>query len=333
MALKARDKQHGVQIQAGIAGRLRGHSFESVLSNTINDCSKELCSPRVPREGHLFVGDPAEIIASYVLQHLGMKRADHLKAYWLGGLATSGKGDQVLGYSGEAVKRSKSDILLEITNQGRATRVGISVKTCNKPKPTNAQLFCSTAVAFCELLRRNGIVVSNDFETGFRMFCGDEGFRPVDMLKGALKSRKSDPDRWFFEELPAASRSSIEDVFRSNQDQISRALLRRGYEADPFPPEYVMHQMHSAAKPTHVPLAVFHVDELVRLSRQYAGFVLKPYLVRKGRFKGDPNQHLAPRFGCIQFQRLGNKQNATQLQFNLEAGYFSKITQPSESRK
>tara|TARA_R100000808_G_scaffold23266_1_gene51440 strand:- start:49 stop:249 length:201 start_codon:yes stop_codon:yes gene_type:complete len=34
--------------------------------------------------------------------------------------------------------------------------------------------------------------------------------------------------------------------------------------------------------------------------------------------------HEAPRFGIIQMQRGGQKQHPTQLQFNLEAGYFYK---------
>jgi hypothetical protein len=69
-------------------------------------------------------------------------------------------------------------------------------------------------------------------------------------------------------------------------------------------------------------VAVFTIDELIRYSRSYAGFINKPYFIRKGRFKNDPHQHLAPRFGFIQMQRGGQKQHPTQLQFNLQAGYF-----------
>jgi hypothetical protein len=326
MALKARDKKHGNQIKAGIEGRLKGHSFESILSQSICDNATGLCVPAVSWQGHLYEGNPTSILVSYVLNHLGLKKVDSIKSYWLGGLATSGKGDFVLGHEGDRVKRSKSDILLEIGHKGKVSRIGVSVKTCYKPKPTNAQLFCSTAEAICNLFRRNGVNVSKDFETGFKMFCGDEGFRPVDMLGEKLKTRKSDPDRWFFEELPHRTRSEIEKVFTERQDDITRILLQLAYAEDPFPPQYVLHQRHSAIKKDEIPFAIFHIDELIELSRKYNGFVLKPYLVRKGRFKGDPNTHQAPRFGCIQFQRLGNKQNATQLQFNLEAGYFYKIT-------
>ena len=58
----------------------------------------------------------------------------------------------------------------------------------------------------------------------------------------------------------------------------------------------------------------------------YSGFSHKEYSVRKGSFK-DPEgvKHQAPRFGIIQMQRGGQKQHPTQLQFNLQAGYFYKI--------
>ncbi len=36
--------------------------------------------------------------------------------------------------------------------------------------------------------------------------------------------------------------------------------------------------------------------------------------------------HQAPRFGVIQMQRGGQKQHPEQLQFNLEASYFRKIS-------
>lgn len=326
MALKPRDKKHKSQIEAGITGRLKGHSFESELSVAINGGQSRFKKASVKREGHLYDGDPATVLASYILQHLGLEKVDSIKAYWLGGLATSGKGDTIFGVSGDRIKRSKSDILIDIENKGTISRIGVSVKTCFKPKPTNAQLFCSTASAICVLFRKNDIPVSEDFENGLKMFCGDEGFRPIDLMGSKIKSRKSDPERWFFEELPDKSKNEIIETFTKYQDAITRTLLQRAYSEDPFPPQYVLHQRHIGKEKNLTPLAIFHMDELIALSRMYGSFQLKPYQVRKGRFKGDPNTHFAPRFGCVQFQRLGNKQNATQLQFNLEAGYFYKIT-------
>lgn len=326
MALKPRNSRHKSQIEAGITGRLKGHSFESELSVSLNGDKSNFRKPMVKREGHLYDGDPATVLASYILQHMGLEEVDKIKAYWLGGLATSGKGDTVFGISGDRIKRSKSDILIELEHRGSLARIGVSVKTCFKPKPTNAQLFCSTASAICGLFRKNNIPVSPDFESGLKMFCGDEGYRPLDLLGSKIKSRKSDPERWFFEELPNKSKNEITDTFTRYQDEITRVLLQRAYAEDPFPPQYILHQRSIAPRSDFVPLSIFHVDELIALSKAYGSFELRPYQVRKGRFKGDPNTHFAPRFGCVQFQRLGNKQNATQLQFNLEAGYFYKIT-------
>ena len=69
----------------------------------------------------------------------------------------------------------------------------------------------------------------------------------------------------------------------------------------------------------------------MKLSKKYSGFTKKLYADRKKSRSVEDRKltkgifHEAPRFGIIQFQRLGNKQNATQLQFNLEAGYFYNI--------
>jgi len=67
------------------------------------------------------------------------------------------------------------------------------------------------------------------------------------------------------------------------------------------------------------------MNEIVELSHTYSGFILSEYVIRKGTYKNDNNTHLAPRFGFIQFQRGGQKQHPTQLQFNLKAGYFRHI--------
>jgi len=73
-------------------------------------------------------------------------------------------------------------------------------------------------------------------------------------------------------------------------------------------------------------VAIYHIDEILTLSKNYQGFKLKEYSVKKGSYK-DPAgcTHLAPRFGIIQMQRGGQQQHPDQLQFNLEAGYFYKI--------
>ena len=325
MALNAKNKKHGEQIAAGIKGRNKGHNFERDLTASLNKINPKLFLKNKEINEHIFLGRPENILFDYVLNREGFAPfTGKFKAYWLGGLATSGQGDMIPGLDGENLKRAKADVLLEFEGTKKNRHIGVSIKTCNKEKPTNAQLFCSTATAFCELLRRNNIEVSNNIELGLKMFCGDSGYSPKDQKKD--KGRLSDPDRWFYEELPEAARKDMEMLFTKNQDEITKVLLTKGYSDDPFPPEYVFHQMHKAESPTQFPVAIFSMDELLALSKSYRGYELRPYLIRKGRFKGDPNTHFAPRFGCVQFQRLGNKQNATQLQFNLEANYFNKIT-------
>lgn len=97
----------------------------------------------------------------------------------MGGLATSGLGDEIFDDLGKAVKKSKSDILVEVLHAGGVQRLGISVKTCNKNTPTNDQLYFTTASAFSALLRTNGIEVSKEAEIALKMFCGDSDIDPL----------------------------------------------------------------------------------------------------------------------------------------------------------
>jgi hypothetical protein len=229
-----------------------------------------------------------------------------------------------LGPDGLPIAGSKSDVVVKFAVGAEEKQVGLSIKTCFNPKPTNAQLFCSTAVAFCGLLRRNGLAVSPDAERALRMFCGDPGFRPMDQ-QGGIQGRLSTPERWFWEELPATARAEWEHLLGQRHAEVLTVLLQRAYPNDPYPPGYVMHVQHRALDPRAVPLAIYSIEELVSLSVAYRGFETREYKVAKGRFRGDPNVHLAPRFGIVQFQPLGNTQNRNQLQFNLEANYFNKI--------
>ena len=114
----------------------------------------------------------------------------------------------------------------------------------------------------------------------------------------------------------------MERIFTDHQDDITRLLLQKAYANDPYPPDYVMHQPHGAPA-NNCEVAILTIDNFIRLSREYAGFAFRPYRVKKGSHKDPPGvEHLAPRFGVIQFQRGGQKQHPTQLQFNLRAGYF-----------
>ncbi|HSV94741.1 MAG TPA: hypothetical protein VLH94_02045 [Spirochaetia bacterium] len=326
MALQPIDLQHKQQIVAGTEGRDRGHLFEKTLAEMITDVNPSLINNGsfAISNKHLFTSNPALSLVSYICEFKKIFGIKKIKGYWLGGLATGKSGDFLVSKD-VVVKKSKSDVLIDIVHSAGTLRVGVSVKTCNNKTPTNDQLFFTTASAFCELLRTNNIVVTQSAEKALKMFCGDMGFRPLDMVKD-IANRKSDPNRWFYEELPEKDKKEFEKVFGENQNRITEVLLKKAYLGDPFPPDFLLHQTKSFTDIEQCEVALYQIDELINLSAKYKGFWVKSYFVRKGSYKGDPNEHFAPRFGIVQFQRGGQKQHPTQLQFNLESGYFYKIS-------
>ncbi len=325
MAQIPTDKKHGAQILAGTVGRDKGHSFEKYLTSRINSLDLKDKSLYSKESKHIFNGDPAFFLLSYVINSLEIKKLDKVQAWWLGGLATSGMGDELIDEEGNLITKSKSDILLKLWANKEVISSGVSVKTCNKSTPTNDQLYFTTASAFSSLLRRNGIDVSVKAEEALKMFCGDIGFRPLDAKAFNKNTRLADPDRWFWEELPKAGRTEWESLFSKKQKEISKILLQKAYLSDPFAPEFLLHQTVASKSLENMEVAIFRIDELIKHSGSIGGFSTRPYKIRKGRYKDDPSEHLAPRFGFIQMQRGGQKQHPTQLQFNLQAGYFYKL--------
>lgn len=328
MALKARDAKHAAQIKAGTTGQRSGLKFESTLRDRINSLKDlNFLNCNTPCT-NIVDGKPEEALLYFIYKNkFSDKKITKVKCYWMGGHATSGKGDVIYDSNNNPIKACKSDIIIDFYHSvDQIDRVGVSVKTCNKKTPTNAQLYCSTALAFCELLRNNGITVTSEIETGLKKFCGNDQFRPIDILKkDVLKNRLSDHSRFYYEELGTTFHNELVELFKLHQDKITRLLLQKAYKTDPYPPSFVFHQRNKFTNINLFPMALFSIDELVTLSKKYCNFTLKDYVVNKGTWKNDPATHKAPRFGCVQFQRLGNKQNATQLQFNLEAAYFYKI--------
>ena len=320
MAINANDEKHAAQIEAGIAGRKRGHLFEKLLASKINSISS--LDWLETTEGHLFKGKPEILLLNYVVTKLSVKDVTRVVAYSTGGHATGEGGDIVLLDSGTPLLRAKSDMIIEVFRGDESQRIGISIKTCSKKSPTNDQLYCSTADAFCNLLLEHNLPVSAVARKALKMFCGDVGFRPLD---NPQVLRTGNVERWFWEELPAEAREEWAYIFTDKQKEITRLLLSKAYKDDPYPPHFIFHQTRLYNSCDDMEIAMFTVEELVEYSCRNGGFSVVPYTVKKGRFK-DPNiTHYAPRFGFVQFQRLGNKQNATQLQFNLQAGYFYKI--------
>jgi hypothetical protein len=325
MALIPTDEVHALQIQAGVLGRVTGHSFESDLAKEINS----IPLPYVLGAGtnsHINLGKPGLSLINYICRNLNISSASRITAISTGALATSEEGKKWLTINGANVTRCKSDIVITIHGHSeQIITVGVSTKQCNNKTPTNAQLFFTTARGFSSLLISNGLVVSESAISAMRQFCGDAGYRPED-YPDIMKGRRCDPRRFFWEEIDSVGKKEWEKLFSEKQNVITRLLLQKAYLEDPFIPDFILHKTKRAASWAATEVAIYSVDELIHLSEKYQGFTTRPYSVRKGSYK-DPAgvQHLAPRFGVVQMQRGGQKQHPEQLQFNLEAGYFYKI--------
>lgn len=308
------------QIDAGAKGRKRGHSYENELASKINATpmpySKSQSIDKV-----LYTGSPVKILIDKILDYLNWDSCDKIEAYATGKLATSENGDKEILIEGKSITSAKSDVILVMYKSGEKKVVGVSVKQCNNKNPTNAQVFLSTATAFYNLVVNNDIPLSDKALKAMRQFCGDSGFRPLDDFD--CSDRVSTPERYFWEEIDEEGKAEWEVLFKKHQDDITRLLLQKAYLNDPFPPEIILHKTKKASSFDTQEIAVFTMDEFIKLSRKYSLFTYSYYRVKKGSHKEPEGiSHQAPRFGVVQMQRFGNKQNATQLQFNLKAGYF-----------
>lgn len=228
--------------------------------------------------------------------------------------------------NGAEISRCKSDLVLTLkAKDGKETTIGVSTKQCNNKTPTNAQLYFTTARGFANLLNNNGFQVSNKAILALRQFCGDVGFRPMDD-KAKLNGRLVDPRRFFWEEIDSAGRKEWESIFTDHQDVVSRILFQKAYLNNPFVPDYLLHKTKLAPSWEKTEVAIYSIEGLIELSREYQGYATRPYSVKKGSHRDPPGvTHLAPRFGAIQMQRGGQAQHPEQLQFNLEASYFYKL--------
>ena len=326
MALVPIDENHAQQIQAGQKGRRAGHRFEDELARGVNAISWPFRI--VQSTGHVAIGHPSELLLSYIAQSHRLPVVQRATAVSTGALATSDAGARWLEVNGVSLNRTKSDIVLTIYPNGGTPHIcGVSVKHCDHRNPTNAQLFFTTARAFCTMIVNAGFsVVPESAILALRQFCGDPDFRPMDD-PAALLNRRVDPRRYFWEEIDSDGRLYWQSLLSDYQDGITRLLLQEAYPDDPFVPQFLLHKTRKAESWLATEVAIYAMDELIRLSRNYASFNIRPYRVNKGRFPDPPGvEHEAPRFGVVQMQRGGQRQHPHQLQFNLQAGYFYKIS-------
>jgi hypothetical protein len=166
----------------------QNHAAQKSLSEQVNAIGAGSHAVRIP-VGHHADGSPAVALLNYVATARGAKQVLAAECAWLGGLATGGGGSRSVSFIDGDVRRSKSDVVVRIKTERGTFVDGVSVKTCAKSSPTNAQVYFTTAEAFCARLESAGISVSSVARDSLRMFCGDTGFRPRD-----LGARTSSPD-------------------------------------------------------------------------------------------------------------------------------------------
>lgn len=328
MALEPMNAGHLFQIQAGTKGRLKGHKFEERVTEELNRIDFMVDDLLIEcHQPNIYNGNPARALVKHISWDKG-KRINRLKAYWLGGLATAGEGATVLNVNGERVTGSKSDILVDVSyHDGSNERIGVSVKACSN----NAQLALTTASAFCGMLRDRGIYISEDAEIGLKMFCGEDGYRPMDGylpkdISNIPCNRMARPERWYWEELSDPVKKEWETILSVNQVEITMMLLQcaRTYKTDSYKPSYILHECKRHIDINECEVAVMSVKEFAVYSQLFDSFGVKEQIVRKGRYKGiDLAVHQYPHFGFIQFQPIGNRQNFSELQFNLKAKYYN----------
>ena len=228
------------QIDAGILGRKRGHSYESIIALKLNSLVMPFNKTHMTTK-YIEKGKAECILLNKILHYIKWDSCSSVVAYATGQLATAEDGKKEVYVDNVSIKESKSDIIIKLVNEEGCTRiVGVSVKQCNNSTPTNAQVYFSTATAFYNTVVANGFQLSSNALIAMKQFCGDPGYRPLD--KGDCSDRIYTPERYFWEEINAEGRAEWEELFANYQDDITRLLLQKGYKDDPFPPEVILHK-------------------------------------------------------------------------------------------
>ncbi len=320
MAQKTNDPTHRHQSDSGTKGRKRGHIYESTLASKLNKLDMPFYKTHA-NSAYVEKGKPELILLNKILNYLGWESCSSIQAYPTGRLATAEDGAKVVSIDGQSINSSKSDVIIKLlAADGTPRIIGVSVKQCNNSTPTNAQVYFTTATAFCELVVESGFNLSHNALIAMKQFCGDLGYRPCD--DGDCSTRLYTDQRYFWEEIDTKGKREWEELLTNHQDIITRLLLQTGYKGDPCPPEIILHKTKKAT-PDNEEIAIFSLDEFIQLSHNYGPFTFRKYKVNKGRYKEPKGvEHLAPRFGIVQMQRGGQKKHPSQLQFNLKAGYF-----------
>ena len=89
MALTPDDEKHALQIQAGVLGRRAGHEFEDTIAERVNSLHFPFVPVELTKSQHVFRGEPATLLLSYLARHHGIRRVSSAVALSTGALATS----------------------------------------------------------------------------------------------------------------------------------------------------------------------------------------------------------------------------------------------------
>ena len=159
MTLNPESEKHLLQIQAGQRGRNKGHEFELRVSKEINNLNFEkfdFCN--LDKNKDIFYGEPGLLLLKFISATNFMnKKIESACAFSTGSIATAEKDfKREIFINSKLVKKSKSDIVIKIKPiNGEEKYFGISTKQCSIKRPTNAQLYFSTAKGFSDLLNKN----------------------------------------------------------------------------------------------------------------------------------------------------------------------------------
>ncbi len=159
----------------------------------------------------VYKGFPINILLDKILDLLSWETFDKVEAYATGKLATSEYGNKQVFIEGKAITSAKSDVIIVAYHSNEKRVVGVSVKQCNNNTPTNAQVFFTTATAFYNLVKSNGIPITDHALKAMRQFCGDFGFRPLDDID--CSERVSTPERYFWEEIDERGKKRMGEYF------------------------------------------------------------------------------------------------------------------------
>ena len=106
------------------------------------------------------------------------------------------------------------------------------------------------------------------------------GFRPLDqnIRRGTIKKGI------FWEEINKDGKNFGKNCLKINKE-ITEILFRKGYSDDPYEPDYLLHKTRKVDENEREEYAIFSIDQLIKMSIDYQGFIKNKYQVKKDHIK------------------------------------------------